>query len=1042
MIRFIGLVGLFSLTITTTAIAQAPGNVSSNLLGWWKADAGITGSAPVTNWNDQSGNGNHLSSGSGPDLLTDDINFNDAVSFNGSSEYLQDATGLYGTSTYNHMFIYIINKTNTVKSSSVFREGLSGGDRFGSHLPWSNANVYYDHGTCCGSSRINTAWGTSTGVYHLWTLTSSTGTSTPSGTRKAIYRDGLSILTNDNNDGGTGNNSSFFLGASSASSSFHHGDVAECIIYNGVPSSTEQHQIHSYLAVKYGITLDQSTAQTYVSSSNTTIYASGSGGSHDGYDNDITGIGRDDNSALDQRKSMSINSDALIIMDKGGAFSNDEDFILWGNDNGSTALTTSQTHPSFARRVTRVWRADLTGSPGNVSVRFLLGSGIINTGNASDYALLLDGTDTDFSSGATAHTTGASLSGDTITFTGVSFTDGDFFTLGVDLGGTGPGGVISGILAWWKADVGLTGSSPVTAWSDMSGNGRDLSATNGPALQSNSINFNPALDFDGSDVFSLAGGLIGTSTYTDLWTYVVNQTDNVANRTLFYEDMGGSDRYGSHLVWGDSHIYYDFGTCCGVSRIYTNWGSSTGNYHVWSMGTSTGSSTPSGARKSIYRDGTLIASNNNNETGTGNSSTFYLGGSNTSGSHDGQVPEFVVFTSTPTTNELRQIESYFGIKYGLTQNHDYLSSSATTIWNATTNSEFHNDVAGIGRDDNSNLNQKQSISQNSDAIVTVALGAVASDNASNANTFSADESFLIWGNNNEALASDAIVDLPATIESRLARVWLASESGTVGTVRIRMDASGILGPSGNGTNDLNDVRLLVDADGIFGTGATLISPTSFDNSTDLVNFDVDFTVASGFYFTLGSVDYTNAPLPVELTAFTAHVIHAELVELNWVTASEINNDFFVVERSQDGKFWTSVTQVEGHGTSSESHTYQSFDSYPLPGTTYYRLVQFDEDGSSKIYPMVAVEIGVNETPVLYPNPASNRVYLSSAGMTEYLENPEIRLISTLGKVFAPNWTRDGDRWILDTQSIPDGLYFLWVRKNGQTIYQNELLIRH
>ncbi|MEM9024231.1 MAG: hypothetical protein AAGB22_10840, partial [Bacteroidota bacterium] len=229
--------GFFLLSVSLHA--QGPGGVSGNLLTWWKADAGITGSSPVTAWNDQSGNALHLSATTGPTLVDGDINFHPALSFNGSSQFMQVNNGVFGTSTYNDLFVYIVNKTNTIQSSSIFRETLSGGDRFGTHLPWSDANVYYDVGTCCGSSRISTNWGTVTGRYHFWTLASSTGTSTPSGTRKAIYRDGLPIVTNDQNDGGTGTNNNFFVGASNSTSSFHSGNIAEFIIYNGVPSAAE-----------------------------------------------------------------------------------------------------------------------------------------------------------------------------------------------------------------------------------------------------------------------------------------------------------------------------------------------------------------------------------------------------------------------------------------------------------------------------------------------------------------------------------------------------------------------------------------------------------------------------------------------------------------------------------------------------------------------------------------------------------------------------------------------------------------------------------
>ncbi len=60
---------------SSASFSQSPGNVSSNLQLWLKADAGVTGSAPVSGWGDQSGNGYNATDIDGPDLLANRINF-------------------------------------------------------------------------------------------------------------------------------------------------------------------------------------------------------------------------------------------------------------------------------------------------------------------------------------------------------------------------------------------------------------------------------------------------------------------------------------------------------------------------------------------------------------------------------------------------------------------------------------------------------------------------------------------------------------------------------------------------------------------------------------------------------------------------------------------------------------------------------------------------------------------------------------------------------------------------------------------------------
>lgn len=1040
------------------AIAQSPGGVSSNLHAWWKADAGVTGS-PVTAWTDQSGNAYNLSSSSGPTVINNDINYNPSLLFDGSSDFMQVTNGIFGTSTYNDMFVFVVNKTNTVKTSSIFFETLSGGDRFGSHLTWSDQNVYYDIGNCCGSSRINVNWGSATGNYHIWTLASSTGISTPSGTRKAIYRDALVLQTNNNNDNGTGTNNNFYLGSSNGSSSFHSGNISEMVIYQGVPTSPEMQRIHSYLGIKYGITIDQSTATAYVSSSGASIYASGSGGLHDSYDNDIAGIGRDDNSGLDQRISKSINSGTRIIMDKGAAFSSDEDFIVWGHDGNSTSTTTTGAHPSYNYKLQRTWRADLTGSPGSCSVRFLLGSGIVNSGIASDYAILIDGTDTDFSTGATAHTTGASINGDTLMFTGVNFSDGDFFTLGTEFNLPVPGNYSTNVLTWWKADEGVTGATPVTAWADQSGGGNNLSTSSGPDLVASNINYNPSMNFDGSSEFlSHTGGILGTSTYNDMMVMIINRGNTNQASSVFRESLSGGDRFGSHLTWSDNNVYYDYGTCCGSGRVSGAWGTSNGIYHLWTLSASTSTSTPTGTRKAIHRDGQELTTNNNSDSGTGNGSTFYLGSTNGSGSfHAGNVAEVIIWASNPSATELQRIHSYFGLKYGLTlgsdndndassfeapnedgiNEGDYLSSSGTVIWDASLSTSSHNNVIGIGRDDNSDLLQKQS--QTSDDTTRVYLSTLEIDNASNTGSFSGDAEFLLVGDNEGAmcLTLASISEMPAGVNSRIEREWKVTNTNFNGSFSIDWQLNSCADISSISSSDL---RLLVDSDGdfsnavAFGVGSGL----SFSNSSGRVTVSgissTQISVNSTVYITLGSIS-PGTPLPIELIDFTANVGELNLVELAWQTASEINNDYFTIERSLNARNWEEVDRIDGAGNSNKVLSYTYTDDSPYSGTSYYRLKQTDFDGQYSYSPIRAVKID-SEGDVnieIYPNPTNDKIYVVGNLSGLKLYNVYGRDVTALTSISYEN----NSKITIDLTPLKAGLYYLRMGDYSYKIYKVE-----
>lgn len=98
---------------------------------------------------------------------------------------------------------------------------------------------------------------------------------------------------------------------------------------------------------------------------------------------------------------------------------------------------------------------------------------------------------------------------------------------------------------------------------------------------------------------------------------------------------------------------------------------------------------------------------------------------------------------------------------------------------------------------------------------------------------------------------------------------------------------------------------------------------------------------------------SNAILPVEMVAFTA-VCSDEQVEVQWTTASEINNDFFTIERSADALNYMPLGTVSGVGNSSVLQNYFFTDTDPLSGTSYYRLKQTDFDGTTVTFPAAAV----------------------------------------------------------------------------------------
>ena len=114
--------------------------------------------------------------------------------------------------------------------------------------------------------------------------------------------------------------------------------------------------------------------------------------------------------------------------------------------------------------------------------------------------------------------------------------------------------------------------------------------------------------------------------------------------------------------------------------------------------------------------------------------------------------------------------------------------------------------------------------------------------------------------------------------------------------------------------------------------------------------------------------YYSALMPVELTHWEARQTNDNKIRLNWLTASQINNDFFTIEKSYDGINWFEFRKIDGKGTTSGMTSYAEFDDDPMQGRNYYRLKQTDFDGKSETFNPVSVNFDPNNVEWLFVNP--------------------------------------------------------------------------
>ncbi|MDI5896240.1 LamG-like jellyroll fold domain-containing protein [Flavobacterium algoritolerans] len=249
---------------------------------------------------------------------------------------------------------------------------------------------------------------------------------------------------------------------------------------------------------------------------------------------------------------------------------------------------------------------------------------------------------------------------------------------------------------------------------------------------------------------------------------------------------------------------------------------------------------------------------------------------------DGKLSEIISYSDIKSAAEKKKIESYLAIKNGVTLHAsnsitannlgdtDYVDSSGATIWSTSANTGFNYDIAGIGRDDNSALNQKQSKSENPGTVLTIGIGDVMSTNNLNPNSFLNDRNYLVWGSNDGTMSNSGVnlnIDLGpttiTTITEVVNRKWKVVETGgDVGTARVNIPtASFVSGLPALGATDA--YVMVVATNAAFTTGLeTVFMSTSGANETCLYDFDgtkyISFGVAhratNPLHITLDGVD--------------------------------------------------------------------------------------------------------------------------------------------------------------------------------------------
>jgi len=380
------------LLFTVSLIGQSPGGILTNNTLWLRSDNGITANGVnVTQWQEVSGanvtgnfNVQSLAGTSnvqtGPTLIAAGINFNPYLSFDGITNSLSSINNFAGTALVSNSNVTVFQVLN-LKSGIVWLKWET--DQLGTtgRLGFENmaGRLRFDFPKASPASA-----GQNVGVTNILnnhTLSTAYANTTTSVNRLNGADDNIISIPGPGNFGGV--STKIVIGNENLLNLPCKIDIAEVIIYSNTLAAAERNKIESYLAVKYGFTLNQlaTNGNNYIAS-NTSITWDRALNSI--YAKDITGIGRDDATALLQKQSKSVNTTALVTVYNGtyssggfpasnssntNTFSSDLSFLLVG-DNGGTTSVNQCALDGNTHRMQRVWKASNIGSvlPVTISV--------------------------------------------------------------------------------------------------------------------------------------------------------------------------------------------------------------------------------------------------------------------------------------------------------------------------------------------------------------------------------------------------------------------------------------------------------------------------------------------------------------------------------------------------------------------------------------------------------------------------------------------------------------------------------------------------
>lgn len=234
---------------------------------------------------------------------------------------------------------------------------------------------------------------------------------------------------------------------------------------------------------------------------------------------------------------------------------------------------------------------------------------------------------------------------------------------------------------------------------------------------------------------------------------------------------------------------------------------------------------------------------------------------------------------------------------------------------------------------------------------------------------------------------------------------------------------GNLGSGGNGGTVEDSYWDIQTSNTSYSAGGNGLTTAQMMEQNNFIGFDftniwsIDPDINDGYPYLFNP----NGLLPVSWLKFECKLQNGRTV-LNWTTAAEWFNDYFIVERSTDLAHWVGLNQIQGSGTTDNPTHYSYTDQFPKKGKNFYRIRQVDKNGYFDFSPVVVVRndsADKNDQWKIFPNPTSDYLTLLNKNREESIS---VQIFSASGKLMFQQKLDLANQ--LDLSSFPSGIYFL------------------